>query len=90
MALIGVALMIVSPIIGILPGPGFIIVFPIGLIMTLQNSRMAKRLYVRFKRRFPKYGQWTDMAMRRERKSLGIDDPALDSGGEAAYRRSLE
>ena len=37
----GMFLMAISPIIGALPGPGFIIVFPLGLGMTLKYSRWA-------------------------------------------------
>lgn len=62
---VGVLLMLVSPIIGILPGPGFIIVFPIGLALTLQNSQWAKRSYGRFKRRHPRYAGWVDRLMQR-------------------------
>ena len=62
---LGIFLMIVSPIIGALPGPGFIIVFPLGLGLTLKYSRWAKRRYVRFKRRWPKHGRWADWSLRR-------------------------
>ena len=62
---IGVLLMIVAVIIGPLPGPGFIILFPVGLMLCLQNSAWAKRRYVRFKWRHPRYGAWTDRVMRR-------------------------
>jgi len=62
---LGCVLMIVSPIVGILPGPGFIIVFPIGLALALQNSRWAKKRYARFKRRHPRYGEWADRGLRR-------------------------
>lgn len=61
----GVVLMILAPIVGILPGPGFIILFPIGLMLCLQNSAWAKRSYVRFKRRHPRYAGWTDRVMQR-------------------------
>ena len=61
----GVLLMIVAVIIGPLPGPGFLILFPVGLMLALQNSAWAKRLYVRFKWRHPRYGAWTDRVMRR-------------------------
>lgn len=61
----GVVLMILSPIIGILPGPGFIILFPVGLMLCLQNSAWAKRIYVRFKWRHPRYAGWTDRVMQR-------------------------
>jgi hypothetical protein len=62
---LGVLLMIVAPIVGPIPGPGFIILFPAGLMLCLQNSAWAKRRYVRFKRRHPRYGDWTDRVMRR-------------------------
>lgn len=61
----GVLLMIVAVIIGPLPGPGFIVVFPVGLMLCLQNSAWAKRIYVRFKRRHPRYAAWTDRVMQR-------------------------
>jgi hypothetical protein len=63
--LIGILLMIVAVIIGPLPGPGFLILFPIGLMLALQNSAWAKRRYVRFKWRHPRYGAWADRLMRR-------------------------
>ena len=62
---LGIFLMIISPIIGALPGPGFIIVFPLGLGLTLKYSRWAKRRYVHFKRRWPKHGHWADWGLRR-------------------------
>ena len=48
LSLLGFFLILVSPIIGAIPGPGFIIVFPIGLALVLQNSRWSKKLYVDF------------------------------------------
>ena len=62
---IGVLLMIVAVIIGPLPGPGFTILFPVGLMICLQNSAWAKRRSVRFKQRHPRYGDWADRIMRR-------------------------
>jgi Putative transmembrane protein (PGPGW) len=62
---LGILLMIISPIIGALPGPGFIIVFPVGLGLSLKYSRWAKRRYVQFKRRWPKHGHWADWGLRR-------------------------
>lgn len=61
----GVLLMIIAVIIGPLPGPGFLVVFPIGLMLCLQNSAWAKRVYVRLKKRHPRYGDWADRIMRR-------------------------
>lgn len=57
--------MIVAPLAGLLPGPGGIVVFAIGLGLALKNSAWAKRRYVAFKRRFPKPAEWTDWGMRR-------------------------
>lgn len=80
----GIFLILISPIIGILPGPGFLILFPIGLMLCLQNSNWAKRRYVRFKMRHANYGAWADKVMRRASaarrrarkrlESLGLDD----------------
>src|SRR3546814_4265704 len=57
---LGLLLMIAGVAIGPLPGPGFLIVFPLGLMLCLQNSAWAKRVYVRFKWRHPRYGDWAD------------------------------
>ncbi len=62
---LGILMMVVGVVIGPLPGPGFLIVFPLGLMLCLQNSAWAKRAYVRFKWRHPRYGAWTDRVMRR-------------------------
>jgi hypothetical protein len=61
----GVLMMLVSPIVGLLPGPGGIFVFAIGLGLTLQNSMWARRRYVELKRSQPKIGSWTDWGLRR-------------------------
>ena len=65
LVVVGVLLMIASVLIGPLPGPGFIILFPLGLALVLQNSPWAKRLYVRFKRKHPAKARWADWGMRR-------------------------
>lgn len=82
LSVIGFTLILVSPIIGAIPGPGFIIVFPIGLALVLQNSRWAKKRYVDFKRRFPNYGKWTDWAMRRRHHKTLPDDFELPIFGK--------
>ncbi|MCY7397858.1 MAG: hypothetical protein LH466_03330 [Sphingomonas bacterium] len=84
---IGVILVILSPLAGIIPGPGGIFVFAIGLAMVLKTSMWAKRHYVRFKSWQPKAGRWADWGLRRqsakrrevirkERASLGSPPPA--------------
>jgi hypothetical protein len=62
---LGPALMILSPVVGLIPGPGGLIVFIAGLAVTLQASRVAKRIYVRTKRRWPRIGHWSDKGLRR-------------------------
>ena len=84
---VGLILMLLSPLAGILPGPGGIFVFAIGLAMVLKTSMWAKRHYVRFKTWQPKAGRWTDWGLRRqsakrrevirkERAALGCPPPA--------------
>lgn len=62
---LGLLLMIASPVAGIIPGPGGIFVFAAGLALVLRTSMWAKRRYVHFKRWQPKVGQWTDWGLRR-------------------------
>jgi hypothetical protein len=62
---VGVLLLVVSPLVGIIPGPGGIVVAGIGLALVLKTSLWAKRHYVKFKRWQPKAGRWTDWALRR-------------------------
>jgi hypothetical protein len=62
---LGVVLLLISPLIGAIPGPGGIVIAGIGLALVLKTSAGAKRRYVRFKRWQPKAGHWTDLALRR-------------------------
>ena len=62
---VGVILLILSPLVGAIPGPGGIVVAGIGLALILKTSMWAKRRYVRFKRWQPKAGRWTDWALQR-------------------------
>ena len=62
---VGVILILLSPLAGVIPGPGGIFVFAIGLAMVLKTSMWAKRRYVRFKRWQPKAGRWADWGLRR-------------------------
>lgn len=63
---VGVLLIIVSPVVGAVPGPGGVFVFALGLAMVLKTSRWARRHYVRFKRWQPEAGRWTDWGLRRK------------------------
>jgi hypothetical protein len=62
---VGVVLMLLSPVAGVVPGPGGIFVFALGLAMVLKTSMWAKRHYVRFKSWQPKAGRWVDWGLRR-------------------------
>lgn len=86
--ILGVLLILISPIIGVLPGPGFVILFPVGLMLCLQNSAWAKRIYVRFKRRHPRYAAWTDRVMRRTSAARRrARDALIAADGEALENR---
>ena len=77
---VGVALILVSPLAGLLPGPGGIIVFAVGLGLMLKNSAWAKRRYVAFKRRFPRPASLADWGMRRpsrKRRSMRAKSEAV-------------
>ena len=86
---LGIILIILSPVAGVIPGPGGVIVFGIGLGLVLKTSMWAKRHYVRFKRWQPKAGGWADWGLRRrsarrreairkerERRQAGIEGKA--------------
>jgi hypothetical protein len=62
---IGIIMIILSPVAGVIPGPGGVIVFGVGLGLVLKTSRWAKRRYVHFKRWQPKAGSWADWGLRR-------------------------
>ncbi|WP_181883592.1 hypothetical protein [Sphingorhabdus pulchriflava] len=67
MIVLGWFLMILAPLIGWLPGPGGLILFPIGLALVLKNSRWAKKQFAHQAKRHPEYGEWANWAMRRKR-----------------------
>lgn len=62
---LGAVFLLVTPLLGPLPGPGGIFTFAIGLGLVLQNSVWARRRYVRFKRKQPRMGRWADKGLRR-------------------------
>jgi hypothetical protein len=65
MLALGPALIVLSPIVGLIPGPGGLLVLLAGVAITLQSSQVAKRVYVRAKRRWPGLGHWSDKGLRR-------------------------
>jgi hypothetical protein len=63
--IIGCLFLLITPLLGPLPGPGGIFTFAIGLGLVLQSSAWARRRYVLFKKRYPKSGGWADWGLRR-------------------------
>ena len=89
---LGVTLMLLSPLAGVIPGPGGIFVFAIGLALVLKTSMWAKRRYVHFKRWQPKAGRWADWGLRRrsalrrearQKKREQLAAPPTEPGDEA-------
>jgi hypothetical protein len=66
MLLFGVVCILLAPLVSPLPGPGGIVLFAIGLGLVLQTSAWARRRYVKFKKRYPRQGGWTDWGLRRK------------------------
>jgi hypothetical protein len=62
---LGWLLIAAAPLVGIIPGPGGVIVFAAGAGLVLKYSEWAKRKYVQFKRLHPGKGAWADWGMRR-------------------------
>lgn len=61
----GLLLVIVSPLVGAIPGPGGIVVFALGFGLMLRGSTWVKKKYARFKKAHPKKGEWVDFGLRR-------------------------
>ncbi len=57
--------LVLTPLIGALPGPGGVFVFAFGAALLLKNSNWVKRAYARFGKRHPKYARWADKGLRR-------------------------
>ena len=62
---LGCLLVLITPPVAVLPGPGGTMTFALGLGLMLKYSHWAKRRYVDFKRRWPKPGAWADWGLRR-------------------------
>ena len=62
---LGVLLLLITPLIGVLPGPGGVFTFAGGLALVLRNSLAARRWWARAARRWPRIGRMADRGMRR-------------------------
>lgn len=65
----GWLLVIGAPLLGPLPGPGPLVILPIGLAIILKHSLWAKKHYARLSKKHPEYGNWVNWAMRRSKKA---------------------
>lgn len=62
---LGLLLIAAAPIAGPIPGPGGILLFAAGLILVLRNSAWARKRFARLKKRWPRLGHYSDLALRR-------------------------
>lgn len=67
MILLGWLLIIGAVAIGPLPGPGPLLLAPVGLALILKNSIWAKRRYAKLAKQHPQYGDWLHWMLRRSR-----------------------
>lgn len=66
---LGLVLMLGAPLLALIPSPFpfALIVFGVGLALLLRNSGWARRRYVRWTRRYPRAGRFTDFGLQRRR-----------------------
>jgi hypothetical protein len=84
---LGWLLVLGAPLLGPIPGPGPLIILPIGLALILKNSLWAKKRYARLARTYPSYGRWTDWAMRRSKVTERPPFPDLKADFMHLFRR---
>lgn len=71
---LGWLLIVLTPVVGIWPGPGGIFVFAAGAALLIRNSTWAKRRYVHVKKRWPRLGRHADRVMRRGKSTAQAID----------------
>lgn len=90
--LLGCALLLITPVIGVLPGPGGVLTFGAGAALVLKYSEWAKRQYVRFKRKHPLKAAWADWGLRRgsaRRREARRRREETRQAAEAARKREI-
>jgi hypothetical protein len=87
MLVIGWFLLIASPLAGPIPGPGPLLIMPIGLALILKNSLWAKRRYSRIAKANPAYGRWLDWALRRSKAKHRPPVPDIKADIVHLFRR---
>ncbi|WP_174842747.1 hypothetical protein [Sphingomonas sp. ID1715] len=71
-------MLVVTPVVGALPGPGGVFIFAGGMALLLKNSNWVKRVYARHTRRYPRQGRLADKVLRRPPAPRGRPKPELD------------
>ena len=87
MLLLGWLLVVAAPLLGPIPGPGAMIVLPIGLAIILKHSLWAKKRYARAARTYPSYARWADWAMRRSKVTERPPFPDIKADFMHLFRR---
>lgn len=90
--LLGCLLLLITPVLGVMPGPGGVFTFAAGAALVLRYSQWAKRRYALFKRRHPKWMSWSDWALRRQsalRREEKRKRHEARAAAEAAREREL-
>ncbi len=87
MLLLGWLLVLAAPLLGPIPGPGAMIVLPIGLAVILKHSLWAKKRYARAARTHPSYARWADWAMRRSKVTERPPFPDIKADFLYLFRR---
>jgi len=63
--------LVVTPVVGALPGPGGVFIFAGGAALLVKNSNWVKRSYARLARKYPKYARLADKGLRRPKAPRG-------------------
>jgi hypothetical protein len=87
MLTLGWALVLGAPLLGPIPGPGPLLILPIGLAIILKHSLWAKRRYASLSRQHPEYGRWADWAIRRSKVTERPPFPDIKADFMHLFRR---
>ena len=93
---LGWLLIVATPFVAVIPGPGGVFVFAAGLALILKNSAWAKGRYAAAARRWPRFARWANAALRRrsprhhaETAALKAELATRNRAWRARWRRRL-
>ena len=87
MLTLGWVLVLGAPLLGPIPGPGALVILPIGLAIILKHSLWAKKRYARASRTYPSYANWANWAMRRRKVTERPPFPDIKADFLHLFRR---